>query len=331
MGLDLDKAAPVTEVNEAGAPEQPNGPAIKKRLSLTFPSNNPISAALREADSLADWIAAMNDKLKSQDLTPEEEELELLSTLDLLTDALGERAKILRARIARRNASAAPVDANANSNANANANQPTILAKLPTIDAVMECLKANKKPQSPKDIWDTLHQAGHEVEASNPVDAVIWALKKLRTRDENVFQPGWGKWCLKSHYTPRRLTKVLARVAGTGGRTKREHSDLTRKGMALARAHGKPIGRKMRSTIVDSMAKYYEARQKGATVAEAAKAGGLSASSLNYYRCRFDVDSWKPGDLWPPPLKGVVRVKTYTSANDPEFLKDQPGALRVVK
>jgi hypothetical protein len=178
----------------------------------------------------------------------------------------------------------------------------TALAKLPIVDAVYLCLKQSQRPLTAQQIWVMLDQSGHQVEASDPVLSVRWALNKLVTREADVFQPGWGKWHLKSRYSQRRLAKMLAATAGKGGRSKDEHVKRTKDGMAKALAGGKRLGRKP-SVTAEHMEKIYNALQQGTRKSKAAKAAGVPLTTYNYYCSRYDVENWKPGDAWPPPLK----------------------------
>ena len=52
---------------------------------------------------------------------------------------------------------------------------------------------------------------------------------------------------------------------------------------------------------------YRRERGAGKTNNEASKIAGINAAAYRYYRMHYELDSWKPGDPWPPPKKGETK------------------------
>jgi hypothetical protein len=158
------------------------------------------------------------------------------------------------------------------------------LVKLPLTDAIVAVLIASKRPQSARQIWDTLARAGRQMEAEDPVRSVQWALKKLLTKNDDVFSTGWGKWHHKSRYTTRKLNKLIASRAGTGGRTHEEHIERTKKGLEKAREKGKLLGARRRTTDEQIVELRRLVEVEKCSILSSCKAVGVSPSLYYYYK-----------------------------------------------
>ena len=233
----------------------------------------------------------MADKLKN--MTLQEARLQRLSVLR-------EMDSLLKA-----------IEADSGGTATAGAAEPDdakdeALARLPLQYAVVEYLKGCNQPQTPKQIAEALKQAGREFESSKPTLAIRDALRKALPNNKDLVHSGYAKWFLKTHSKTKaqRLLSEGKRSKGTGGRSAAEHGARTRAGMERRRAAGLRIGQPLRLTA-EQYLKYLGLRAEGVAKGPAARAIGMSVSSIYNYEGRFALDAWKPGDPWPPPEKGA--------------------------
>jgi hypothetical protein len=194
------------------------------------------------------------------------------------------------------------------------------LARLPLKAAAIEYLRSCKNPQTIKQIALGLEAAGREFESENPTIAVRGVLRKALKTDDDLIHLGYAKWHLRSVYkqNPKKLQKLLSSVTtnGTGGRSAAEHGARTREGMERRRAKGLRVGQPLRLTA-EMYEKYLALRHDGMSKGAAVNAIGMSAASLYNYLTRFHMDSWKPGDPWPPPQREREGAKSSAPAEEP--------------
>lgn len=197
-----------------------------------------------DADSVADWIAAMVERHRDKKLTPAEARVQRALALREYIDVL---AEIERDGGAFLDLEPREVAASANTESTAN---NAIYIKAPLGDAIVAYLETCKKPQTAKQILDALVAAGREFESSSPLGSIKWALKKTMLKNDNLFHVTYGKWHLRTKVGRAALGKLLAKNAGfgRGGRSRAEHVQRTKDGMEAARASGKRIGAAVKMT-----------------------------------------------------------------------------------
>lgn len=169
-------------------------------------------------------------------------------------------------------------------------------------EASAKQLEIAGKPLLTREIWPVLERAGFKPTSQSPVHALHWALRRREKKIGDVLSVGEGKWGLKKWYTPAQLEKIARSVGGMAGRDRQTHIEKTKIGIANLRARGGRWGPPIKFTA-KAMEKFYASRKAGKTVKESVDAAGFASATYYLYHRQYDIESWKPGDPWPPPKK----------------------------
>ncbi len=181
------------------------------------------------------------------------------------------------------------------------------LVRLPLGDACIEFLDTCDKPQTAKEIWAALKDAGRTSEATNPIKSVLWALKKLvGGGHEELFSPGFGGWHLKKKYSTKRLNKILKSTSGRGGRTASEHSEKTKAGIERRRAAGRQVGAPRRYTV-EHIRAWRHHIDEGKLIKDACELAGLAYATYN--QNHKAIKAWREGDPWPLPEERLKELE----------------------
>lgn len=216
------------------------------------------------------------------------------------------RAKILGKLAGAKAAEQRPLDQSppersaSNSQVNADSNP---LKTMPLPDAIHEHLKGcGEKAQSAPEIVRALKKAGREFETDHPVRSVRNGLKYLALKNSDLLHVRYGRWNLRSNYSVRKLNRLLKKQSGTGGFSREDHVEKTKAGLSRLRDSGARLGQPPKMTA-EKYTQFLALMHDGWTQARAAVEIGVSASTLYVFRKQHDLESWRPSDPWPPPLK----------------------------
>jgi hypothetical protein len=178
----------------------------------------------------------------------------------------------------------APVQASGNSMDDRTA----AYVKWPLADAIPVYLSTCKLPQTTKQIAQALLRAGREFESNRPVHSVRTTLKKLMTKNDDIFHVGWAKWHLRSKYTKAKLEKLLSEgpaTAGTGGKSKKEHGRRTANGIKKRREQNAHWGPRLKATP-EVLEQAKELMRNGVTLTEVSRRLKIAIPTLYNYGIR---------------------------------------------
>lgn len=161
-------------------------------------------------------------------------------------------------------------------------------------EAGTEQLRRTGTPQTSREIWLVLKDAGFKTSSSDPVKAVNWALRRWEKKHGNVLLVGDGKWGLRDWYTEERLKEIKASRGMMPGRDKEEHIRRMKKGIANLQARGAHYGRRLKMTpeVIGTLRRLIE---EGKSTREACKQVGVSVSSFQVYKRDGHFKGMKPG------------------------------------
>lgn len=98
------------------------------------------------------------------------------------------------------------------------------------------------KPQTAREIWLALDDAGYKTAHGDPVHAVNDAMRRRAKTHGDILLVGEGKWGRKEWYTEQQLEEIRKSMGGMGGRDRATHSEATKTGMIVARSRGAKPG-----------------------------------------------------------------------------------------
>jgi hypothetical protein len=183
----------------------------------------------------------------------------------------------------------------------------------------------DKSPQAATDLWEALHSTGYNINAQDPVATLSWQLRKREKKEGDVLLVGNARFALASWYTKEEIERIKATRGGQPWRDRKAHAARTKAGMKqAAEERGIRIGAP-RTVTAESMAKFLRLRDDGITLPDAAKAAGIGVSTYQYYRDRYELDTWHLGDQWPPPRRTKPRqvkkrsVKAAGRSKEPQL------------
>lgn len=195
-------------------------------------------------DSVVAWVlAAVAEKLKDKNFTKAEIRRQRIAVLRELAELLAEEESDAAGV-------AGPDEDAVADNLVASTEFKERLVRSPLTEAVLTHLAASKDPQKPKQIAVALLDAGREFETSRPVIAVRSALRKLLTQNPDVDHVAWARWFLRSKMSKAKLAKIKGDKSGfgTGGRSKAEHIERTKAGLAALKEQGGKLGAPLKAT-----------------------------------------------------------------------------------
>lgn len=143
-------------------------------------------------------------------------------------------------------------------------------------------LSADKRPQTPREIWEQLKADGFTSAHSNPVHAVNDALRRRAKTHGDVLLVGSGKWGKTDWYSEDELEEIRKSIGGMGGRDRADHIERTKIGMLTARQRGARLGA-VNKLSTEKSAELLDMARSGATVAKIAEKFEISTASVNNY------------------------------------------------
>ncbi len=159
-----------------------------------------------------------------------------------------------------------------------------------------------------KQVWTAISAAGFSILSERPEQAVSWALRKREKKEKDVILVGDGKWGMVEWYSPAQIKKFRDTRNNASGRNHIEHVERTRAGIANAKNTRLDHWGRKRTITGEQMAEAYYAIQGGAkSKLQAAKAAKMAWPTFTYYWCNYEMENWKPGDLFPPARRAVVK------------------------
>jgi hypothetical protein len=155
-------------------------------------------------------------------------------------------------------------------------------------EACPKVLLLTGKPMTPREIWETLKSAGYQSAHADPAHAVNDAMRRRARTHEDVLLVGAGQWGRKEWYTEAQLQDIKKSVGGMGGRDRAAHSEMTKRGMVVARTRGVRLGKELFFTP-EREAEFERRFKAGETVAEIAKSWGKTTTIIRVRYKRADL------------------------------------------
>lgn len=162
-----------------------------------------------------------------------------------------------------------------------------------------------------KQIWAALSAAGFSILSEHPEQATSWALRKRERKEKDVVLIGDGKWGWAKWYSKDRVREIRAKRTNASGRNHAEHVERTKAGIANAKQTRLSHWGRKRTVNGDQMAAAYYAFQRGAkSKLQLAKAANMAWPTFNLYWAQYELENWKPGDLFPPKRRETSKKAT---------------------